>query len=55
MTERMRQRFAQADVVLFDGTLFSDDEMLRTQTGQKTGRRMGHMAIEGEHGSLHAL
>ena len=35
MTERMRQRFAQADVVLFDGTLFSDDEMIRTHTGQK--------------------
>lgn len=55
MTERMRQRFAQADVVLFDGTLFNDDEMIRTQTGQKTGRRMGHMPIEGEHGSLHAF
>jgi pyrroloquinoline quinone biosynthesis protein B len=55
LTERMRQRFAHADVVLFDGTLFSDDEMIRTQTGQKTGRRMGHMPIEGEGGSLHAL
>jgi pyrroloquinoline quinone biosynthesis protein B len=55
MTERMRQRFAQADVVLFDGTLFCDDEMIRTQTGQKTGRRMGHMPIDGEGGSLHAF
>jgi pyrroloquinoline quinone biosynthesis protein B len=55
VTPAMRERFARADVVLFDGTLFTDDEMIRTQTGQKTGRRMGHMPIEGEGGSLHAL
>jgi pyrroloquinoline quinone biosynthesis protein B len=55
VTAGMRDRFALADVVLFDGTLFTDDEMIRTQTGQKTGRRMGHMPIEGEGGSLHAL
>jgi pyrroloquinoline quinone biosynthesis protein B len=55
VTAGMRERFARADVILFDGTLFTDDEMIRTQTGQKTGRRMGHMPIEGEGGSLHAL
>ena len=55
VTAGMRERFARADVVLFDGTLFTDDEMIRTQTGQKTGRRMGHMPIEGEGGSMHAL
>jgi len=55
ITAGMRERFARADVVFFDGTLFTDDEMLRTGTGQKTGRRMGHMPIDGEGGSLHAL
>jgi pyrroloquinoline quinone biosynthesis protein B len=55
VTERMRERFNRADVVLFDGTLFTDDEMIRTRTGQKTGHRMGHMQIDGEAGSLHAL
>src|SRR5262245_794347 len=55
VTEGMRERFARADTVLFDGTLFSDDEMIRTRTGQKTGRRMGHMSIDGEDGSLRAL
>jgi pyrroloquinoline quinone biosynthesis protein B len=55
VTERMRERFARADVVLFDGTLFTDDEMIRTRTGQKTGRRMGHIQIDGEDGSLQAL
>ena len=55
VTEGMRERFARADAVLFDGTLFSDDEMIRTRAGQKTGRRMGHMPIDGEAGSLRAL
>lgn len=55
LTERMRERFARADVILFDGTLFTDDEMVRTHTGQKTGRRMGHMPIDGDGGSLQAL
>lgn len=55
VTPAMRERFARADVVLFDGTLFTDDEMIRTHTGHKTGRRMGHMQIDGEGGSLNAL
>ena len=41
--------------MLFDGTVFTDDELIRTGTGTKTGRRMGHMPIEGEGGSLAAL
>ena len=55
VTPPMRERCARADVVLFDGTLFTDDEMIRAQTGQKTGRRMGHMQIDGDSGSLRAL
>jgi pyrroloquinoline quinone biosynthesis protein B len=48
VTDAMRERLARGDVVLFDGTLFSDDEIIRVGTGQKTGRRMGHMPIDGE-------
>jgi pyrroloquinoline quinone biosynthesis protein B len=55
ITAAMHERFARADVILFDGTLFTDDEMIRTKTGHKTGHRMGHMPIDGEGGSLHAL
>jgi len=55
VSDAMRERFARADAVLFDGTLFTDDEMLRTGTGPKTGRRMGHMPIDGEGGALKAL
>jgi pyrroloquinoline quinone biosynthesis protein B len=55
VTAGMRHRLERADVVLFDGTLFRDDEMIATETGSKTARRMGHMPIEGTDGSLAAL
>lgn len=51
----IQDRLARADIVLFDGTLYRDDEMILTGTGEKTGRRMGHMPIDGADGSLAAL
>ena len=41
--------------MLFDGTLWTDDEMVRSGTGVKTGRRMGHMSISGENGTMAAF
>jgi pyrroloquinoline quinone biosynthesis protein B len=55
VTPAMRERMDDADVVFFDGTLYRDDEMIASKTGTKTGRRMGHMSIDGADGSLHAL
>jgi pyrroloquinoline quinone biosynthesis protein B len=55
MTPALHARLKRAQAVLFDGTLFTDDEMIRTGTGPKTGRRMGHMPIDGDGGSLSAL
>src|SRR5690606_11249520 len=55
MTDEVRERAARADLLLFEGTLFTDDEMIRAGTGEKTGRRMGHMPLEGEGGTLAAL
>jgi pyrroloquinoline quinone biosynthesis protein B len=52
---RDEQRIKGANVVFFDGTLFRDDEMITSGTGAKTGRRMGHMPIDGEDGSLATL
>jgi pyrroloquinoline quinone biosynthesis protein B len=40
------------DLLLFDGTVWENDDMQRTGTGQKTGARMGHMALNGPEGSL---
>jgi pyrroloquinoline quinone biosynthesis protein B len=55
VTAAMRERLARADVILFDATLFTDDEMIKTGTGNKTGRRMGHMPLDGADGTLAAL
>jgi len=51
----LRERLARADVILFDATLFTDDEMIATGTGEKSGRRMGHMPLDGADGTLAAL
>jgi pyrroloquinoline quinone biosynthesis protein B len=55
LTAALRERIARADVVLFDATLFADNEMIATGIGDKTGRRMGHMPLDGADGTLAAL
>lgn len=52
LTDTVRAQAERADALFFDGTLFSDDEMIRAGLGAKTGRRMGHMPITGAGGSL---
>ena len=51
----LRQRLAGASVVLFDGTLWHDDEMIRAGLGPKTGQRMGHMSVSGPDGTVAAF
>jgi pyrroloquinoline quinone biosynthesis protein B len=46
---------ASANVMFFDGTMYSDDEMIRSGEGTKTARRMGHIPISGADGSIQAL
>ena len=41
--------------MLFDGTLWQDDEMIRLGLGPKTGRRMGHMSVSGPDGTIAAF
>ena len=49
------QRLAPADLVFFDGTVWADDDMAQSRTGDKTGARMGHLAMSGPEGSLARL
>jgi len=49
------ERFGDGDLLLFDGTVWENDEMQRTGTGAKTGARMGHVSMTGETGSLARL
>ncbi len=55
MTDAVAGHLRGAAVVCFDGTLWSDDEMIRLGLGAKTGRRMGHMSVSGEDGAMAAL
>jgi pyrroloquinoline quinone biosynthesis protein B len=55
MTPVLRERLGRADVVLFDATVFADDEMITAGVGDKAGRRMGHMPLTGDGGSLDEL
>lgn len=55
VTPALAERVKGADLLLFDGTLWTDDEMFRGGTGQKTGGRMGHMSVNGADGSMAAL
>jgi pyrroloquinoline quinone biosynthesis protein B len=55
MTDRLRRRLAGSALVFFDGTLWRDDEMIRLGVGSKTGRRMGHMSMSGDDGTIAAF
>src|SRR4029079_12208656 len=55
MTPSLRHRLSHADVILFDGQLFTDADMIRPVTGKKACLRMVHMPIYGEGGSLLTL
>jgi pyrroloquinoline quinone biosynthesis protein B len=55
ITQPLLERLQRANVVLFDGTLFDDREMIVSGTGTKTGRRMGHMPLDGADGTLAQL
>jgi pyrroloquinoline quinone biosynthesis protein B len=53
--DELLRELDDVDALFFDGTLFTDDEMLRSGTGSKTGLRMGHVSVSGEAGSIAAL
>ncbi len=55
MTPALLDQIEDADILFFDGTLWDDNEMIREGTGVKTGRRMGHISISGEDGSIAGL
>jgi len=55
MTAALGARLQGAPLVFFDGTLWTDDEMVQSGTGAKTGGRMGHISVSGPGGSLAAF
>jgi pyrroloquinoline quinone biosynthesis protein B len=53
--DALRERLTGAPLVLFDGTVWRDDEMIKAGLGNKTGQSMGHIAMSGESGAISSL
>src|SRR4029079_13198836 len=48
-------RLGAADLVLFDGTFWTDDELIGLGIGERTAREMDHIPVSGAGGSLQRL
>src|SRR5579885_2644794 len=55
MPPELASRLRGAPLVFFDGTLWTDDEMIKGGVGTKTGRRMGHMSVNEPDGTIAAF
>ncbi len=55
VTPDLTARLATADTLMFDATLWQDDEMIQAGLGPKTGQRMGHISLSGPAGTLAAF
>lgn len=51
----VKQMLSEADCVLFDGTLWLDDEMIANGFSNRLGTQMGHMPVNGENGAIALL
>ena len=55
LTLQIIELLSSCDVVMVDGTVWSEDELQRLQPGTPSASEMGHMPIGGPHGSLAVL
>jgi pyrroloquinoline quinone biosynthesis protein B len=55
ITDQLLQLLESADLVLFDGTFWSNDELIQVEGSGATARDMGHVPVSGSDGSLRAL
>jgi pyrroloquinoline quinone biosynthesis protein B len=53
--ESWREWLDECDVLLFDGTFWTEDELCRVRGGGKPASAMGHLPLSGPCGSLAAL
>ena len=45
----------RCEILLFDGTFWTDDELIRIQGHGRTARQMGHLPVSGSGGALESL
>ena len=55
VSDELKSRLAGAPLIFFDGTVWRDDELIMAGLGNKTGQRMGHIAMSGDAGAIAAL
>ncbi|WP_456281378.1 pyrroloquinoline quinone biosynthesis protein PqqB [Cupriavidus sp. JZ107] len=55
VTAELMEELRGADIVLVDGTFWTDDEMLRQGLSNKTAAEMGHLALSGAGGMVEVL
>jgi pyrroloquinoline quinone biosynthesis protein B len=55
LSSALLERLAQADVLLFDGTFWTDDEPTALGISKRTAREMDHLPIAGPGGSLEQI
>jgi len=55
LDEDLSARLKGAPLVFFDGTLYTNDEMIKQGLLDKTGDRMGHMNMSGSSGTIAAF
>ena len=53
--DSLLRRIEEVDLLLFDGTFWSDDELIRVQGSGSTAGEMGHIPVSGAEGSLRKL
>jgi pyrroloquinoline quinone biosynthesis protein B len=55
LDDALLARLGGAELVMFDGTFWSDDELIRLGISDRTARQMDHLPISGPGGSLERL
>jgi len=55
LTTDIVSRLERANAVLFDGTFWTDDELIALGIGSRSARELDHVPISGEQGSLDCL
>jgi pyrroloquinoline quinone biosynthesis protein B len=55
LDEGLLARLGGTELVLFDGTFWTDDELIGLGIGERTAREMDHLPVSGPHGSLARL
>jgi len=55
VTKAIREIYDSSDVILVDGTFWSDAELSRTHSGTPLARSIGHVPMSGEDGTIALL